>query len=569
MKVLVFVLLAALSWAPLGCGSNGSNGNPGNPGNPGVNGTASLSGNWQFTSNSTVFSGTTGNISASLATSGTAVTGIAHISSPCYQYITDVPLSGQISGNGTFTVSSGSVNSQILTITGTSLGSSISSGAYSIAGGCGAGDKGTVSGYTLAALTGTYSGTISDGLGNSVQVVAQLTQSPTANGVSGYYAATGSSTFSGSSCYSSGTTVASSSVGVLGNEFGIDFTTPGSNPSTVSMAGIFDAAAKTMTVQYYSVYGGLCSGSGTGTLTAQPVISPAITSVSVSCSPSSIQINGTSKCSATVTGAGVFNPAVNWVASSGSIDANGNYTAPGTATTTTITATSVQDQSKSGTAQIDVLPVSSTNSLVFNGSANLAGNVVSLTQDNMFNQDAAVWYNNTVDVSNGFHTTFQFQISSPTFGSLASDGLAFVVQNTGTPAIGDAASGGVEVGLHNLGPGIAVVFRTFNTNSVEIASCGPTKSVDIGCPVAQTPSGSVVVNDGAIHSAIIDYTLGQLQITVDGVLVLSTPIDIASQLTLTNGKAFVGFTAATGGRTEEADLKLWSYSSSGSGISFP
>jgi acyl-coenzyme A thioesterase PaaI-like protein len=311
------------------------------------------------------------------------------------------------------------------------------------------------------------------------------------------------------------------------------------------------------------------SKSGTAQIDVQPMSSPAITSVSVSCSPSSIQINGTSKCSATVTGAGVFNPAVNWVASSGSIDANGNYTAPGTATTTTITATSVQDQSKSGTAQIDVLPVSSTNSLVFNGSANLAGNVVSLTQDNMFNQDAAVWYNNTVDVSNGFHTTFQFQISSPTFGSLASDGLAFVVQNTGTPAIGDAASGGVEVGLHNLGPGIAVVFRTFNTNSVEIASCGPTKSVDIGCPVAQTPSGSVVVNDGAIHSAIIDYTLGQLQITVDGVLVLSTPIDIASQLTLTNGKAFVGFTAATGGRTEEADLKLWSYSSSGSGISFP
>jgi hypothetical protein len=569
MKVLVFVLLAALSWAPLGCGSNGSNGNPGNPGNPGVNGTASLSGNWQFTSNSTVFSGTTGNISASLATSGTAVTGIAHISSPCYQYITDVPLSGQISGNGTFTVSSGSVNSQILTITGTSLGSSISSGAYSIAGGCGAGDKGTVSGYTLAALTGTYSGTISDGLGNSVQVVAQLTQSPTANGVSGYYAATGSSTFSGSSCYSSGTTVASSSVGVLGNEFGIDFTTPGSNPSTVSMAGIFDAAAKTMTVQYYSVYGGLCSGSGTGTLTAQPVISPAITSVSVSCSPSSIQINGTSKCSATVTGAGVFNPAVNWVASSGSIDANGNYTAPGTATTATITATSVQDQSKSGTAQIDVQPMSSPAITSVSVSCSPSSIQINGTQDNMFNQDAAVWYNNTVDVSNGFHTTFQFQISSPTFGSLASDGLAFVVQNTGTPAIGDAASGGVEVGLHNLGPGIAVVFRTFNTNSVEIASCGPTKSVDIGCPVAQTPSGSVVVNDGAIHSAIIDYTLGQLQITVDGVLVLSTPIDIASQLTLTNGKAFVGFTAATGGRTEEADLKLWSYSSSGSGISFP
>ena len=94
--------------------------------------------------------------------------------------------------------------------------------------------------------------------------------------------------------------------------------------------------------------------------------------------------------------------------------------------------------------------------------------------------------------------------------------------------------------------------------------------MDIGCPVAQTPPGSVVVNDGAIHSATIDYALGQLQVTVDGVLVLSTPIDIASKLTLTNGNAFVGFTAATGGATEETDLMLWSYSSSGSSaILFP
>ena len=168
MKVLAFVLLVVLCWAPLGCGGGGN----GSTGNPGVNNTASLSGNWQLTSNSTVALGATGNISASLATSGTTVTGIAHISSPCYAYITDVPLSGQIKGDGTFTVSSGSVNSQILTITGTSLGSSISNGAYSIVGGCGAGDKGTVSGNTLAALTDTYSGTISTGSGGSVSVVA-------------------------------------------------------------------------------------------------------------------------------------------------------------------------------------------------------------------------------------------------------------------------------------------------------------------------------------------------------------------------------------------------------------
>jgi hypothetical protein len=90
MKVLALVLLVVLCWAPSGCGGGGN----GSTGSPGVNNTASLSGNWQLTSNSTVALGATGNISASLATSGTTVTGIAHISSPCYAYITDVPLYG-------------------------------------------------------------------------------------------------------------------------------------------------------------------------------------------------------------------------------------------------------------------------------------------------------------------------------------------------------------------------------------------------------------------------------------------------------------------------------------------
>jgi hypothetical protein len=79
-----------------------------------------------------------------------------------------------------------------------------------------------------------------------------------------------------------------------------------------------------------------------------------ITSISASCSPSSIHVNQTSTCSALVTGTGAFNPAVNWTASSGSIDGNGKYTATETAITATVTATSAQDMSKSATAQITV-----------------------------------------------------------------------------------------------------------------------------------------------------------------------------------------------------------------------
>ncbi len=88
-----------------------------------------------------------------------------------------------------------------------------------------------------------------------------------------------------------------------------------------------------------------------------------ITSVSVSCSPSTIQYGQTSQCSATVTGTGNFSSGVTWAASSGTISASGLFTAPSGGVTSlqvTITATSTQDTSKAGTATVTVNPVQQT-----------------------------------------------------------------------------------------------------------------------------------------------------------------------------------------------------------------
>jgi hypothetical protein len=84
-----------------------------------------------------------------------------------------------------------------------------------------------------------------------------------------------------------------------------------------------------------------------------------ITGVSVSCSPNSIQSGQTSTCTATVTGTGTFSTLVTWAASSGTIDSNGLFTGqPVTGSTSvTITAISVQDATKNGTATITVTPV--------------------------------------------------------------------------------------------------------------------------------------------------------------------------------------------------------------------
>ncbi len=87
--------------------------------------------------------------------------------------------------------------------------------------------------------------------------------------------------------------------------------------------------------------------------------SSSITSVTVSCSPSTIIFGQTSQCSATVMGTGNFSSGVTWSASAGTISASGLFMPPSGGSVqllVTITATSTQDTSKSGTATVTVNP---------------------------------------------------------------------------------------------------------------------------------------------------------------------------------------------------------------------
>ena len=90
-----------------------------------------------------------------------------------------------------------------------------------------------------------------------------------------------------------------------------------------------------------------------------------ITSVTVSCSPSTVQSGQTSQCSATVMGTGNFASTVTWSASAGQISSSGLLTAPVVSSTTnvTVTATSTQDSTKSGTATVTVNPTQSANNV--------------------------------------------------------------------------------------------------------------------------------------------------------------------------------------------------------------
>ncbi|MGA3080357.1 MAG: alkaline phosphatase family protein [Terracidiphilus sp.] len=84
-------------------------------------------------------------------------------------------------------------------------------------------------------------------------------------------------------------------------------------------------------------------------------VSPTITSISVSCTPSNIQAGQTSQCLATVSGTGSYSSAVTWSASDGAITPSGVLTLSA-AGTVTIKATSTEDITKSGSVTATAPP---------------------------------------------------------------------------------------------------------------------------------------------------------------------------------------------------------------------
>ena len=82
--------------------------------------------------------------------------------------------------------------------------------------------------------------------------------------------------------------------------------------------------------------------------------SPTISSVSVACNPSTVATSAASQCTANVQGTGSYSSAVTWTACGGSINSSGLFTAPASAGSVTVTATSTQDTTKSRQATITV-----------------------------------------------------------------------------------------------------------------------------------------------------------------------------------------------------------------------
>jgi hypothetical protein len=210
----------------------------------------------------------------------------------------------------------------------------------------------------------------------------------------------------------------------------------------------------------------------------------------------------------------------------------------------------------------------------------------------------SAWYNTPQPVSGPFSTTFTFQLSGPA-GDGAGDGFAFVIQNSGTNALGPEGCGigfgmsafcqvpvGPQTGIPN---SLGIEFNTYQNypidpsgSDVTIQNCSGTgpNSVDPSCSLGVNDltklANPINLADGNVHTVTITYspssltncgpegmsTCSSIDVLLDNNVDLfpgnSVLFNIPS-IGLTNGTAYVGFTGATYAALTNQDILSWTF----------
>ena len=208
------------------------------------------------------------------------------------------------------------------------------------------------------------------------------------------------------------------------------------------------------------------------------------------------------------------------------------------------------------------------------GTTSYKNNVLQLTGQNT-SSAGACWFISPISIRESLVCSFQFQILHP-----GADGFAFVIvsifiplfylyllffkQGEGLSALGKA---GGEKGYGGITKCIAIDFDTYenysqsedpNNNHISIQSRGKIANTShhrfaLGC-ASNLP---ITLNDGNIHSVTIVYDCinHSCIVELNGQVILQISIELSSLLEC--DKAFIGFTAGTGGLTQTHNIISW------------
>lgn len=217
-----------------------------------------------------------------------------------------------------------------------------------------------------------------------------------------------------------------------------------------------------------------------------------------------------------------------------------------------------------------------TDNLELVGDAQLEPNALALrlTDTAPCCQSGAAWYGVQQRVGDGFLTVFDFRITD-TGGGGGADGLAFVIQDAAA-GVGAQGGGGCAIGYGGIERSLAIEIDTYanppncetnqdpNGNHISIQTRGtlpnsPEQQYSRG---VYTPATNL--SDGQVHTLLINYEAGILsvyldidEITPQAIPIITTTIDLSTELELTDDMAWVGLVAGTGTVAETHDILNW------------
>lgn len=208
---------------------------------------------------------------------------------------------------------------------------------------------------------------------------------------------------------------------------------------------------------------------------------------------------------------------------------------------------------------------------------------------------AAAWHDESQDITDGFETTFKFQISDlraaddlyhapyakqgvsvvDQNGEIGGDGFAFVIRNQASNAVGHAGGGQGYSGIANA---LAIEFDTWdNSRDFQTWGNGVTEDYNLESSnhisVQGLTDGSygeypryslgytdsiINLSDGNVHEATVRYESNRLSIFLNSILALEIDdLDLGGIIGAED--AVLGFTSGTGASWQTNDILDWSY----------
>jgi hypothetical protein len=355
----------------------------------------------------------------------------------------------------------------------------------------------------------------------------------------------------------------------------IHCTTNGTTPTASSPSCATLTVNTTSTIEAIAVASGYNNSavtSGTYTITlpttaATPTFSPAPGTYT---SPQSVKLSDT-------TSGAVVHCTTNGTTPTASSPACATLTVSTTSTIEAIAVASGYNNSAvaSGTYTISTTGNSSVNygsgfsstGLALNGFAKLNGTRLRLT-DGGGSEAGSGFYTTPLNMQS-FTTDFSFQLTNP-----GADGIAFVIQDAGTTALGPTGGGlgyGPDVpgGTPGIPSSVAVKFDLYDnagegTNSTGLYTGGASPTTP-----ATTLGGNVNLHSGDVFNVHITYNGSTLAMTITDA---TTPADtfttswtVNIPSTVGGNTAYAGFTGGTGGSTATQDILTWTFTSGTAG----